>query len=284
MNTPDDGPISVMIRELGLWVDVGALLADPVYYGIHVPRGDGKLVVVIPGFMGTDLYLMPMLDWLGRMGYTPLRSTLSLSAGCMQRSCDEVKAQIDRHLRRRPRSVALIGHSRGGAVAWALASQMPQVSHVVMLGAGFPGFQRSVEDGTRDIRLGELTRMLLQANKFSRRVLDPHCRFPSCECAFTDHAERPLSQATAIISIYGSNDLVIPEGAKMFEGEIINVRTTHVGLVYHPEVYRILGRFLARNSEPAARQLRQTRPPTGQRLDTSPPPLENDQKPPLARS
>jgi triacylglycerol lipase len=266
MSKPDDGPIGVMMRELTLWLDVGALFIDPVFYGIRVAPGDGKLVVVIPGFMGNDFYLMPMLDWLGRIGYTPLRSTLSLSAGCMQRSCDQVRAEINRHSRHEHQSVALIGHSRGGAVAWALAAQMPErVSHLVMLGAGFPGFQRSVESGAHNIRLGELTQMLLRANKLSRRVLDPHCRFPSCECAFVNHAERPLSQDTALLSIYGSDDLVIPEEAKMFEGEIIQVPTAHVGLVYHPEVYRILGRFLARNSQPAGRQLHQTQPAMGRR-------------------
>jgi triacylglycerol lipase len=251
MSTRDDGPIGVMMRELTLWVDFGALLADPVFYGIGVARGDRKLVVIIPGFMGNDFYLMPMLNWLGRMGYTPVRSSLSLSAGCLHRSCEEVKAQIDSHLAREQRSVALIGHSRGGAVAWALAAQMQErVSHLVMLGAGFPGFMRSVESGTHNIRLGGLTQVLLRANKLSRRVLDPHCEFPSCECPFSDHAERPLSQATSLVSIYGSDDLVIPEAAKMFEGQIIHVRTAHVGLVYHPEVYRILSRFLARKNLP----------------------------------
>jgi triacylglycerol lipase len=252
MSKPDDGPIGVMMRELTLWVDFGALLADPVFYGIRVPRGDGKLVVIIPGFMGNDLYLMPMLNWLRRIGYTPVRSSLNVSAGCMHRSCEEVKAQIDRHLSREQHSVALIGHSRGGAVAWALAAQMQErVSHLVMLGAGFPGFQRSIESGSHNIRLSGVTQMLVRLNKLSRRVLDPHCLFPSCECPFSNHAERPLSQATALVSIYGSDDLVIPEGAKMVEGEIINIRTAHVGLVYHPEVYRTLGRFLAKNDLPA---------------------------------
>jgi len=252
MSKPDDGPIGVMMRELTLWVDFGALLGDPVFYGIRIPRGDGKLVVIIPGFLGNDLYLMPMLNWLRRIGYTPVRSTLNLSAGCLQRSCEEVKAEIDRHLTRKERPVALIGHSRGGAVAWALAAQMQErVSHLVLLGAGFPGFQRSIESGTHNIRLGGVTRILMQANKLSRRVLDPHCLFPSCECPFSNHAERPLSQATALVSIYGSDDLVFPEGAKMFEGHIIHVRTAHVGLVYHPEVYRTLGRFLAQNGVPA---------------------------------
>ena len=252
MNKRDDGPMGVMMREATLWVDFAALLADPVFYGMRVPRGDGRLVVIIPGFMGNDLYLMPMLNWLARIGYTPVRSSLNLSAGCMRRSCEEVKAQIDRHLRRKQRQVALIGHSRGGAVAWALASQMQeQVSHLVLLGAGLPGFQRSVESGTHNLRLGGLTRMLLQANKLSRHMLDPDCLFPSCECPFSNHAERPLSPATALVSIYGSDDLVIPEGAKMVEGEVIHIRTAHVGLVYHPEVYRTLGRFLVKNGLPA---------------------------------
>jgi triacylglycerol lipase len=270
MSKPNDGVMEVMMRELELWVDVGALLIDPVFYGLRVPRGDGKLVVVIPGFMGNDFYLLPMLNWLSRIGYTAVPSSLNISAGCMQRSCDEVRAQIERHSRSGQRSVALIGHSRGGAVAWALATQMPErVSHLVLLGAGFPGLQRSVEDGTRDIGLGELTRMLMRANKLSRRMLDPNCGFPSCQCAFTNYAERPLGQATELISIYGSNDLVIPEGAKMDEGEIVHVPTTHVGLAFHPEVYRILGRFLARKSEPAARQRHQAPPPTAQRPQAS---------------
>jgi triacylglycerol lipase len=260
MGGPGYGFLRVMMREFALWLDVAALFADPVFYGIRVAPGDGKLVVVIPGFMGNDLYLAPMLNWLQRVGYTAVRSTLSLSAGCLHRSCEQVKSQIDRYLRHEHRPVALIGHSRGGAVAWALASQMPErVSHLVMLGAPIPGFHRSVENGTHTVPLGDMARMLLHANKLSRRMLDPHCQFPSCDCAFTNHAERPLSKTTSILSIYGSDDLLIPKEAQMSEGEVIHVRTSHVGLAYHPEVYRVLARFLARDVSPGPRPLRHTR-------------------------
>jgi len=71
---------SVMIREMLSMVDMGALLADPAFYGIGVPRGDGKLVVVLPGLLGGDLYLLPLRRWLGWVGYSPVRSTLAPSA------------------------------------------------------------------------------------------------------------------------------------------------------------------------------------------------------------
>ena len=249
MQKPDNGWMRVMTRETMLWMDLGALFADPVFYGIRVAPGDGKLVVIIPGFMGNDLYLMPMLNWLERIGYTPVRSSLNPSAGCLDQSCEQVQGEIDRHLTRKQRSVALIGHSRGGAVAWALAARMQeQVSHLIMLGAAAPRFYRSVEDGSHRVRLNEVSQMLLHANRLSRSMLHPDCRFPSCECAFMNHAERPLSQATALLSIYGNDDLVVPEAAKMVEGQIMHVKTAHGGLVYHPAVYRTLGQFLASNS------------------------------------
>jgi triacylglycerol lipase len=249
MSRSDDGPLAVMIRESLTFVDLGALFIDPVFYGVHVALGDGKLVVIIPGFLGNDFYLQPLHNWLGRMGYTPLRSRLSLSAGCMQRSRAAVQAEIDRHLDGPPRSVALIGHSRGGAVAWAIAAQMQeQVSHLVMLGAPIPTFQRSVESGERQIRLGQMTQMLLHANKALRRVLHPDCSFPSCECAYVKDVELALSPATSLLSIYGRNDLVVPREAQITEGQRIDVPTSHVGLVYNPEVYRVLGQFLAQNN------------------------------------
>ena len=50
-----------MIREAA---ELGKLLIDPVFYGAEVARGDGRLVVVIPGLFGGDLYLEPLRVWL----------------------------------------------------------------------------------------------------------------------------------------------------------------------------------------------------------------------------
>jgi|SRR5579863_909633 len=241
-------PIEIMMRELLTVVDLEALLIDPIFYGVRVSPGDGRLVAIIPGLFGSDFYLQPLSNWLRCLGYTPVRSTLSVNAGCMQEARTTVQAEIDRHQNGAARPIALIGHSRGGALAWAIAAQMQeQVSHLVLLGAPSPGFQRSAEAGQLEFPLGQMSRILLHAGKFARRVSDPDCHFPSCECAYVNDVSRPLSPATTLLSIYGRDDLLVPEQARMREGQIIEVPTSHVGLVYNPEVYRALGRFLATN-------------------------------------
>ena len=253
MKKPDDGPLAVMIREAMALIDVGALFTDPVFYGVHVPPGDGKLVAILPGLFGSDSYLQPLHNWLRCMGYSPVRSTLTMNAGCMDDSREAVQLEIDRQLGGSRRPIALIGHSRGGTLAWSIAARMQErVSHLVMLGSPVPDYLRAVETKEVNIALGPMTRILLHASKFSRRMLDPNCRFPSCECAFVTDIESPLSPATSLLAIYGRDDLVVPEAARVTAAETIEVPASHVGLVYSPEVYRALGRFLARDN--SARQ------------------------------
>jgi triacylglycerol lipase len=58
------------------------LHATPVDYGLGVPLGDGSGVVIIPGFLGTDLYLMELHGWLGRIGDRPYFSGIAVNAEC----------------------------------------------------------------------------------------------------------------------------------------------------------------------------------------------------------
>ncbi|MGH7842099.1 MAG: esterase/lipase family protein [Candidatus Binataceae bacterium] len=249
MSELDGGLVGALTREFLSLVDIGSLLLDPVFYGIHVPPGDGKLVAVLPGLFGNDLYLEPLLQWLECTGYTPVRSRLMPNAGCSERLRQQVQTEIDHHQGATPRPVALIGHSRGGILAWAIAAQMQeQVSHLVLLGAPALATHPSIENGSLDLPLGGMAQMLLQASKLSRRMLDPDCRFPDCGCPYIDDAARPLSPATSVLSIYGRDDQLMPTAARHTGRETLEVNTSHVGLVYHPAVYRALGRFLARDA------------------------------------
>jgi len=244
------GLSSVMMREMLTMVDLGALLADPVFYGIGVPRGDGKLVVVIPGLLGNDLYLQPLRRWLGCVGYSPVRTTLAFNAGCMQRLREQIHQEIMRRMEVDPRPIALIGHSRGGVMAWALASQLQEnVSHLVLLGSPVASFRASVASGNPYAPAGTVGRMLMRISEELRKILDPDCNYPNCGCALVNDVMNHLSARTAVLSIHGSDDLVVGEPAQSIsDGQNVLVNASHVSLVYNAQVYRALGRFLARGA------------------------------------
>src|SRR5574340_665677 len=69
-------------QEALFGVEILLLRATPAYYGFGVPRGDRSGVVIIPGFLGSDVYLRELHAWLGCIGYRPYFSGIGLNADC----------------------------------------------------------------------------------------------------------------------------------------------------------------------------------------------------------
>jgi pimeloyl-ACP methyl ester carboxylesterase len=227
--------------------ELGRLLIDPVFYGAEVARGDGRLVVVIPGLFGGDLYLEPLHAWLGRIGYTPVRSSIAMNAGCPKRLRDQVEAHIANWQQRKAGSLALIGHSRGGIIAWSIAVQMAeQVSHLAVLGSPLSLYRQSAATGEPISPPTRMGRLLRETGNLARRMLDPGCNFPACGCSLMRDTGSPLSPATAFLSIVSRDDEVLPPAASGIPAEqSVEVGGSHGALIYNPEVYRTLARFLA---------------------------------------
>src|SRR5579871_1553389 len=59
------------LAETRGWLELGRLLADPVFNGVGVPRGDARPVVLMPGFVAGDQTLTVLAAWLRRVGYRP---------------------------------------------------------------------------------------------------------------------------------------------------------------------------------------------------------------------
>jgi len=59
------------VRETRWQLELYRLLADPVFRGAGVPHGDGRPVILLPGFGGGDQTLIVIADWLRRIGYRP---------------------------------------------------------------------------------------------------------------------------------------------------------------------------------------------------------------------
>jgi triacylglycerol lipase len=220
------------------------LLADPIYYGFGVPRGDGRPVVVLPGLFGNDWYLQPLHLWLARIGYRPVRSSLAVNAGCPERLSRRVERQTDMRLQTQSGPVVLIGHSRGGVLARAIAARLGnEVSHLILLGSPVGAIEKS--PSWRTANRNPANSSVAEASNRARSLLDPDCNVPYCGCPFPVDLRSLLSQQTKVVSIYSSNDPVVPAWSCPVPGaHNIEVSGTHTGLVYNSTVYRELADVL----------------------------------------
>lgn len=236
-----------LVSEAFAAAELAQLMTDGVYYGLGVPHGDGRHVVVLPGLFASDMYLTPLRDWLRRIGYRPVRSTLSMNVGCPERLSRRIEDEIVRKTSRDERPIALIGHSRGGLLARAIASRLGErASHLVLLGSpvGALSWMRIGIPRRGEGPLPADSRVM-EAGLRARERVDPDCAFPDCGCPFPSDVRAPLS-STDVVSVFSRNDPIVPASACRLRGaRNIEVGGTHSGLVYNAAVYRQLAAILA---------------------------------------
>ena len=219
------------------------LHATPVYYGFGVPPGDNSGVVVIPGFLGTDFYLMELHAWLKRIGYRPYFSGIGINAECpnllIQRRLNET---IARALEETRRKIHLIGHSLGGVIARAVAHQRPEaIASVISLGAPFRGavVHRSVLKAAEAVRLRIL-------DEHGKGVL-PECYTGRCTCNFLDSLRRDLPDSVLETAIYTRGDGLVDWRYCMTRNPEVDfeVTGTHIGMAFNSSAYSIIAERLA---------------------------------------
>ena len=219
------------------------LHADPLYYGFGAPRGDASGVVVIPGFLSPDIWLMPMLHWLERIGYQSFYSGIGFNNECpnllIQRRVNET---IDKAVQKTGRKVHLVGHSLGGIMARAIAGQRSKdIASVITLGAPLHGLvaHGSVLRAAENVRLAIL-------EKHTSGVL-PQCYTARCTCDFANAARTCIPESIMETAIYTEDDGVVDWRYCRSDDHNANfaVHGTHIGLVFNPSVYRIIADRLA---------------------------------------
>jgi len=224
--------------------EVLILHATPVYYGFGVPRGDGSAVVIIPGFLGTDLYLMELHAWLARIGYKPYFSGIGLNAECPNLLIKNRLTQtIDKALVDTGRKVHLIGHSLGGVIARSVAGSRPKdIASVITLAAPIRGTvaNRAVLHAAEAVRL-----RILQEH--GRGVL-PDCYTGQCTCNFLGSLRRSVPDAMLETAIYTRQDGIVDwRYCRTMDPDIdVEVPGTHIGMAFNPAAYAVVAERLAK--------------------------------------
>ncbi|PSH04338.1 MAG: hypothetical protein CXZ00_08265 [Acidobacteria bacterium] len=243
LDNPAEAPLTKWHESL-VGVDLLLLFASPVYYSVGVPRGDGSAVIMIPGFMHGDVYLMILYAWLSRVGYRPYYSGIDLNAECPDLLIkSQLNQLIDEAKEATGSRVHLIGHSLGGIIARSLAIQRPRsVASVITLGSPLRGapLHPSI------LRETEVVRRFIQ-QKHGVKV-PKECYTVSCTCDFMRSLRRRVPKSVLQTAIFTRCDGVVDWRACRTGNQEVDVEVhgTHAGLAFNPEVYSQIGIRLAR--------------------------------------
>lgn len=235
-------------REAFAGLDWLSLRTSAVYYGFGVPHGDGSAVVVVPGFLGSDRYLLELYHWLARIGYRPYYSKIGRNADCPDFLLRRLLATIDRAHAETGAKVRLIGHSLGGTLARSAAIRRPQhIAQAITLGSPlrFARVHPAALAAAAVVRQNIHRQRSPSTANGGRRPAA--CYTESCTCGFVSTVQQTPPPSVARASLYTKTDGVVDWHCCLDEsgGLNIEVKSTHCGLAFNPQVYRILARLLA---------------------------------------
>ncbi|HVD58778.1 MAG TPA: alpha/beta hydrolase, partial [Thermoleophilaceae bacterium] len=180
-------------------------MRDPIFRGEEMRDGRGRAVLLIPGFLAGDGSLGLMAGWLKRAGYRPVRAGMRANVDCSGAALERLEQRLEGIVTERGTRAAVVGQSRGGGLAKALAARRPDlIRGIVTLGspqidplAVHPLVRLQVEAVSR---LGSLGAPGL----FKRSCLDGDC------CAgYWQQIADPCPDGVGFVSIYSRSDGIV---------------------------------------------------------------------------
>ena len=236
-------------RESRVGFEAAQLLRSPIWRGVGVEPGEGRPVLLIPGFMAGDGTLATMARWLRANGYWTRRTGIRANVGCSQDACERIEERLEEVAARTGRKVALVGQSRGGVLARVVATRRPDlVSGIVALGAPTVGMLRVHPLVLLQVGLVGALGTGRVPGLFSMSCLRGAC----CEPFRTDLEQR-FPPGVRYVCVYSRTDGIVDwracvDGAA---DELVEIRASHCGMAVSVQAYEQVARALAAFAEPA---------------------------------
>lgn len=141
--------LGLFVAEMrGIFELNASLLLSPLL--MRAPRGDGHPVLALPGFLASDLSMVPLRHYLTELGYETHAWGMGRNVGGVAKMRTALLDRLARIHHRTGRKVSIVGWSLGGVYARDLALQAPEmVRNVITLASPF----------ANDIRATNATRL-----------------------------------------------------------------------------------------------------------------------------
>lgn len=186
--------------------------------------GDGHPVLILPGFMATDMSTIPLRSFVDKLGYTVYGWGEGRNFGHQEYE-DLLLEKVHQLNAKHGEAISIIGWSLGGVYAREIAKKAPHlIRQVITLGSPFKGVMVS----------NNATWMyeMLTRNKVTESVTQE----------MLDDIPNPAPVPTT--AIYSKQDGVVPWEMCMEEENAIHqnieVRGSHLGLGVNPSVLYII--------------------------------------------
>jgi len=256
-----DCAVPVRGARLSLWpellwaVEWAELKASPVYRGAGVARGREEPVVVVPGFLGSDLHTGEIRRWLGRIGYSPHASGIGRNADCPDVGLAKLEERLEEVASTSRQRVAIVGHSLGGTLGRAAAVRRPDlVSRVITLGSPL----RSVRAHPLVLWIARLLGDVTPMPSASPRRHGDHVHDGSCACDLVEALALPFPEEVNGTSIYSRRDGIVDWRSCIdaSPGQNVAVSASHLGMLVNRHAYAAIATALA--GTPASQRLIET--------------------------
>jgi pimeloyl-ACP methyl ester carboxylesterase len=195
-------------------------------------------VLLIPGFLSGDWSLTVLSNWLDRLGYKPQLSGILLNVQDSESLVAGLRHRLVKIESAAGSRVSVVGHSRGGLLAKVLSQRRPQsIEQVIALGAPLADTMDIASMTRRAVGVVRTANELAYGRRYNVEGRFAH-----------DLSLTPLVPTTSIYT--RSDDVVNFRSCLRPDIPAISVWGSHNGLLVNPEVYRLLGRLLARPRRP----------------------------------
>lgn len=193
------------------------------------PKGDGRPILLIPGYKASDLSMKPLGAYLGYLGYQVYYSELGRNNGNVNtdmlrvgKRAQEIAQSLD------GQSLTLIGWSLGGVLTREAARLFPDsVREVITLGTPIKGGPKFTSIGKQYIAINNI-----DIESFEADV----------------HLRNSIGFDQAVTSIYSKTDGIVGWQASIDtynnQANNIEVKSSHLGLGVNPQVWKIIAQTL----------------------------------------